>query len=369
VTLTLRTRLAVIPTVVSGLLLGGLSFVSYTVLARWLDEDVSTRLRELTEGLHGYLRFDDEIPSVEYNVNDADEASFVQEATRYFQIYDADSGRMLVESPDIAPLGLSLTKGEIALLQSSTGPSDISTPYGRLRITNSTVTSPDSRRYLLQVGMSLSPLDAALSRYRDLLLLLTPLALVTTAFAAWWLAGFALAPLTTVATAAHDIDVSTLERRLPTRDVNDELEQVTHAFNDTLDRLETSIGEMRQFSTALAHELRTPLAALRGEIELGLRSSRDPEVQRSLASQIEDIDRLTRLIDQVLTLARAESGQIPLTFDEVDLGALASSVVEQLEPVATARDIECGTSLPHRPLPGATLGGSNACCSTCSTTR
>jgi heavy metal sensor kinase len=183
-------------------------------------------------------------------------------------------------------------------------------------------------------------MDTALSRFRDLSLLLMPLALLTTAAAAWWLAGFALAPLTRVAIAAGDIEVTTLERRLPTRHVNDELEQVTRAFNETLGRLERSIGEMRQFSTALAHELRTPLAALRGEIELALRASRHPDVQQALASQIEEVDRLTRLIDHVLTLARAEAGEIPLRFGAVDLGALAVSLVDQLEPVATARAIQ-----------------------------
>jgi signal transduction histidine kinase len=340
VTLTLRARLAVIATTVSGLLLGGLSVVSYNVLARWLNDDVSTRLTELTEGLHGYLQFDGDVPRVEYNVNDTDQASFVNEATRFYRIYDAESGRLLYQSPDISPLGLSLTPSEIALLRSGTPPSDITTPHGRLKIVSSPVASPGGRPYVLQVGVSLNAMDTALSRYRDLLLLLTPLALLTTAVAAWWLAGFALAPLTRVAGAAADIDVTTLERRLPTRDVNDELEQVTRAFNDTLGRLEHSIGEMRQFSTALAHELRTPLAALRGEIELALRGSRDPGVQQTLGSQIEEIDRLTRLIEHVLTLARAESGQIPLSFGAVDLGALAVSLVDQLEPVANARSIQ-----------------------------
>jgi heavy metal sensor kinase len=340
VTLTLRARLAVIATIVSGLLLGGLSVVSYNVLARWLDEDVTARLTELTDGLHGYLRFEGDAPTVEYNANDTDQASFVHEATRYYQIYEADSGRLLVQSPDIAPLGLSLTKGEILLLLASSQPSDISTPYGRLRVVNSLVTGPRGKNYLLQVGVSLRTLDTALGRYRDLLLVLTPLSLVMAAAAAWWLSGFALAPLTRLALAGRDIDVATLERRLPTRGVEDELEEVTRAFNDTLGRLEHSIGEMRQFSTALAHELRTPLAALRGEIELALRATRDAGLQRSLASQIEDIDRLTRLIEHVLTLARAESGQIPLTFSVVDLGALADSLVEQLEPVAHARSID-----------------------------
>ncbi len=339
-TLTLRARLAVIATTVSGLLLAGLSIVSYNVLARWLNDDVSTRLTELAEGLHGYLRFDSDVPRVDYNINDTDQASFVSEATRYSQIYDGQSGRLLFQSQDIAPLGLALTAGEIAQLRSGSTPTDITTPYGRLKIVSSAIVSPSGRPYVLQVGVSLNSMDTALARYRDLLLLLTPLALLTTAVAAWWLAGFALAPLTRVAVAAGDIDVTTLERRLPTRNVEDELEQITRSFNATLGRLQHSIGEMRQFSTALAHELRTPLAALRGEIELSLRGSRDPAVQQVLGSQIEEIDRLTRLIEHVLTLARAESGQIPLTFGAVDIGALAASLVDQLEPVAGARAIQ-----------------------------
>jgi heavy metal sensor kinase len=348
VTLTLRARLAVIATVVSGLLLAGLSLISYNVLARWLDEDSTRRLVELTEGVHGYLRFDGGVPAFDYDTNDPDQAAFVGEATRYYQVYDAESGRLLAQSDDIAPLRLSLTKPEIALLRAASAPSDVSTPYGRLRFVHSAVTDPTEHEYLLRVGIALTSIDTALRRYRDLILLLAPFALLATAAASWWLSGLALAPLTRVAHAVHDIDVMTLERRLPTRGVRDELEEVTLAFNQTLARLERSIGEMRQFSTALAHELRTPLSALRGQIELALRSTREPELQQSLASQIEDIDRLTRLIDHVLTLARAESGQIPLAFGPVDLAALTESLVEQLEPVAQARAIElsCETASP-----------------------
>jgi heavy metal sensor kinase len=184
-------------------------------------------------------------------------------------------------------------------------------------------------------------MDSALNRYRDLLLWLLPVALAVAALAAWVLSAFALRPLTALAGAAREIDVRTLERRLPTRGVRDELEDVAIAFNETLARLDHSVGVMRQFSAALAHELRTPLAALRGEIELALRrTGREADEQAALASQIEELDRLARLIDQILTLARAESGQIRLTFAPVDVGALAASLVEQLEPVAQARTID-----------------------------
>jgi signal transduction histidine kinase len=359
----------VIATVVSGLLLAVLSAVSYGVLARLLDADVSTRLTELTEGLHGYLRFEGGQPRVVFNAEDGDQAAFVEEATRYYQVYDAGTGELLFQSDSLVQLGLTLTREEVEAFRREPRSFDITTAYGRLRMSNSVI-GATGRIYLLQVGVRLSTTDAALGRYRDLLLWLALPSLLVAVLAGWWLSGFALTPLSRLAMAAREIDVGTLERRLPTRPVDDELEDVTRAFNDTLSRLEQSVGEMRQFSAALAHELRTPLAALRGEIELVLRTPGNAEaLQRSLASQIEEIDRLKRLIDHILTLARAESGQIPLTFTQVDLSALGSSLVEQLEPVAHARSIElrCNAEASVLAL------GDAACCSesssTCWTTR
>ena len=326
---------------VCGLLLSVLSVVSYGVLGRLLDADVTMRLMELTDGLHGYLRFETELPSVEHNNADGAQVAFVQEATRYMRIYDVGSGRLLFQSDGFAPMGLHLTPEQVRANRAHLQPFDVSTRYGRVRISNSAIRDRRGREYLVQVGVSLNTMDNALSRYRDLLLWLLPAALLGSAAASWWLAGFALRPLTALAGAAREIDVRTLERRVPTRGVADELEDVATAFNDTLARLEHSVGEMRQFSAALAHELRTPLAALRGEIELSLRrSGRDADERTTLASQIEELDRLARLIDQILTLARAESGQIHLTFKPVDVGELASSLVEQLEPVAQARTID-----------------------------
>jgi heavy metal sensor kinase len=341
VTLPLRARLAVFSALVCGLLLSILSIVSYSVLGRWLDADVTMRLMELTDGLHGYLRFEGDPPTVEYNTADSDQAAFIQEATRYLRIYDVATGRLLLQSNGFAPMGARLSPEHVHANRARLAPFDVSTQYGRVRISNSAIRDRNGREYLVQVGVSLNNMDAALSRYRDLLLWLLPGALLIAAAAAWWLAGCALRPLTDLASAARDIDVRTLERRLPVRGVHDELEDVASAFNDTLTRLDHSVGEMRQFSAALAHELRTPLAALRGEIELALRQpGRDETEQARLASQIEELDRLARLIDQILTLARAESGQIRLTFAPVDVGELAASLVEQLEPVAQARTIE-----------------------------
>ncbi len=208
--------------------------------------------------------------------------------------------------------------------------------------------SADGRAYLLQVGASLAPMEATLARYRALLWERVPPALIVAVLAAWWLSGFALRPLSRMAAAAREIDVKALDRRMPVQGTGDELDRVAVAFNETLGRLEHAVGEMRQFSAALAHELRTPLAALRGGMELALRAPDATEAwQQSSASQIEEIDRLTRLIDHILTLARAEAGQIRIRFAPVNLGDLAASLVGQLEPVAEARSIALRCERPE----------------------
>jgi len=342
-TLTLRARLATIAAIVFGLLLAGFSILSYRYLARRLDADVTQRLTELTDGLHGYLRFGADTAWVAFDPLDNDQAVFVHEATRYYQVYDVRTGRLLVESSGVAPLGLQLTPDEVLASRARPEPFDIQTEYGRLRIANSLRTSAEGRAYLLQVGVSLAPMDATLARYRDLLAWRVPVSILFGAFAAWWLSGFALQPLSRMAAAARLIDVTALDRRLPVRGAGDELDRVAGAFNETLGRLEHAVAEMRQFSAALAHELRTPLAALRGDIELALRAPGASEAhQAAFAGQLDEIDRLTRLIDQLLTLARAEAGQIHLRFAPVELGALADSIVGQLEPLAEARSIGLG---------------------------
>jgi heavy metal sensor kinase len=167
-----------------------------------------------------------------------------------------------------------------------------------------------------------------------------PLGLLAVVGAGRWMVGRALAPLGRLAAATRTISVTNLQQRLPVRGAGDELDEVSLAFNDLLARQQHAIGEMRQFSAALAHELRTPLAVLRGETELALRHPVALEEQRRrLTSQLEEFDKLSRLIGRLLTLARAESGEIPITRARVDLSQCAASIVEQLDAVAEARQI------------------------------
>jgi heavy metal sensor kinase len=340
VTFTLRSRLTLLYTVLFGLLLAVIAIVSYRVLAYQLDADVSANLSELTSGLHGYLRFPNDLPLVVFDQTDPAQAAFVEEATRYYQIFDARTGALLEQSDALRPLGLELTPEEVRQFRDHPGTLDLNTDYGRIRLSNSVLTPAASHAYLLQVGVSLAPMDSVLKRFLILLVMSVPVGLLVTFVIGRWLAGVALRPLIRLANEAGSIDIADLRPRLPIRGARDELDVVATAFNDTLGRLEHAVGEMRQFSTALAHELRTPLAALRGEVEMAIRQPGSPEdVGRRFASQLEEIDKLKRLIDQVLTLARAEAGEIRLTRQSIDLGQLTGSLVDQLEPVAQAKGV------------------------------
>jgi len=341
VTLRFQTRLIFFCAATFAVLLTGFGAASYHLLARQLDRDAMADLMELTTGLHGYLHFGGDTPHVAYNARDADQATFVHEATRYYQIYDAEDGRLLVESQGVEPLGLHLTAAKVRQYAANPQPYDIQTAYGRMRISNSVMAPVSGRRYLLQVGESLDPMDDALRSYLQPLMWWALPSLAVVALAVSWMARRAVAPLTALAADAGRVSIATLNHRLATRGSGDQLDKVAEAFNDTLARLERAVGDMRQFSSALAHELRTPLTALRGELELSLLNrSADPELKARVASQIEEIDRLTRLINQLLTLARAESGEIPLARDVVDLAALARSVTEQLDPIARAKELD-----------------------------
>jgi heavy metal sensor kinase len=337
---TLRSRLTLVYATVFAVLLVVIGVTSYKLLAYQLEQDATTNLLALTSGLHGYLRFQGGVPVVVFNADDPVATAFVRDATRYYQVFDAVTGDLLVQSEAMRPLGLEFTPAEVSAFRAQLLMRDIDTDYGRIRLSNSVITPDQGGVYLLQVGVTLAPVDDALGRFLTLLFLIVPAGLVAMIVIGRWMAGVALRPLSEVAAVARTIDVSELRRRLPTRGVRDELDDLTLAFNDTLARLEHAVGEMRQFSTALAHELRTPLAALRGDIELAMREApADETITRHFASELEEIDKLKRLIDQILTLARAEAGEIPVAHERVNLGALAAAVIDQLELVAEARQV------------------------------
>ncbi|MGE0704327.1 MAG: sensor histidine kinase [Vicinamibacterales bacterium] len=338
--LQLRTSLTLAYTAVLSVVLTAVGIGFHSALVRQLDTTLADALEEKSRALHRFLIFENGRPTIAFDESDPAEAAFVADATRYYQVYDARDGRLLVQSPGMQAAGLQYTPAEVAEFLAQPDPRDFATATGRLRVSTFLLTPSPGEEYVIQIGEPLASIDSALAAFDRILWIGIVGGLLIAALLGRWLAGRALAPLSRLATATQAIDIRNLNDRVETRGTGDELDQVASAFNQTLARVESSVGEMRQFSAALAHELRTPIAILRGEAEYE-RTHPLPQEERQerLVSQLDEYDRLTRLINQILTLARAEAGEIPLSFAPVSFSALAESVVEQMEPVASARNI------------------------------
>jgi len=163
------------------------------------------------------------------------------------------------------------------------------------------------------------------------------------------LANRLLGPLARMADHARRITAEELHERLKVEVAGEELEQLRDAFNATLARLEASFGQLRRFTADASHEIRTPLTALRsvGEVALQGNKSND-EYREVIGTMLEEVDRLSRLSDELLTIARAEGGQAHYHFESLDLAALVNGVAEQLSVLAEEREqtLDVRTDVP-----------------------
>ncbi len=162
--------------------------------------------------------------------------------------------------------------------------------------------------------------------------------LVLGALGGWLLARHLLGPLARLAEGARRIRAEQLHERLPDEPSGREVAELRAALNDTLARLERSFDQLKRFTADASHELRTPLTALRSVGEVGLRQAESPEDYREvIGSMLEEVDRLSRLADELLTLARAEAGESRLRPEPLDLSTLAAEVLERLAVLAEER--------------------------------
>jgi heavy metal sensor kinase len=162
-----------------------------------------------------------------------------------------------------------------------------------------------------------------------------PLALGLAGVGGYVLAKHAFSPVERMARRAREINAEHLSARLDVENPNDELGQLASAFNETLERLQRSFQQLRQFTSDASHELRTPLTAIRSVGEVGLRKQAGADHYREvIAKMLEGTGRLTRLIESLLAVARADSGQIQLSRTEITAKPFAAEVVALLGVLA-----------------------------------
>jgi two-component system, OmpR family, sensor kinase len=187
------------------------------------------------------------------------------------------------------------------------------------------------------VGASLEDRDEALSELLTQLLLIAPIALLLSSLLGYWLARSALRPVEEMRAEAAAISGSEPGRRLPAGEARDEVARLAETLNAMLERLERAIQRERSFVADASHELRTPLALLKAELELALRKPRtQAELEGAIRSAASETDRLTRLAEDLLVLAQADDGRLPLRRGAIRAGEVLGSVREAFRARAEA---------------------------------
>ncbi|HUA14432.1 MAG TPA: ATP-binding protein [Verrucomicrobiae bacterium] len=195
--------------------------------------------------------------------------------------------------------------------------------------------------YFATMGLETNDAVETLAVFRSFLLMFAPLLLLTAAGGGYWLSHRALAPVDDLVRTARDISGVNLRSRLRKLETGDELQRLSDTLNEMLDRIETAFLRIAEFTADASHELRTPVSLIRTEAELALRRSRgEDEYKEALRHILFEAERTTSLIEQLLALARADSGRESLRVQPVNVTQTLRGVAEGWRRVATIRNLQ-----------------------------
>lgn len=199
------------------------------------------------------------------------------------------------------------------------------------RVLATTVTR-DGRTRVLVVGATLQNDAETLAAFRNELLIAGPIALMLASLLGYGLAGLSLRQVESMRSRAAAITADTPGERLPVPATGDEIQRLGETLNELLDRLESALAREREFVADAGHELRTPLALLRTELELALRqATTEEELRQAIRWSSHEAERLLHLAEDLLLIARADRGQLPLRIEPVELRPLLDTVASRFE--------------------------------------
>jgi heavy metal sensor kinase len=213
---------------------------------------------------------------------------------------------------------------------------------------------PGGRNDILIVGATKGDNIETLASFREELLIAGPVALLLASIAGYLLAGLSLRQVESMRRRAAAISADTPGERLPVPPTGDELERLGNTLNEMLERLESALAREREFVADAGHELRTPLALLRTELELALRYGQTrEELREAVRASSQEVERLGQLADDLLLIARSDRGKLALNYETLDLADVAGTVVRRFEWRADA----ARRSLSAKVEPGTKVRG------------
>lgn len=271
-----------------------------------------------------------------------DQVADLGRVNRLLLVHDlAGQGQVFYRSPTLHPALLPLSETRFRdLLSKKESYDTLEERDGPLRVYSVRYTTRTGRQGVVRVVDSLGNVRESLSTLRFALIVMVPVSLLVAGVGGYWLAGRALRPVDQVTRLAREIQATNLSQRLPVPQTDDELGRLVRTFNQMIDRLEAGFESMRRFTADASHELRTPLAIMRGAIDVTLARERTvEEYRRALEGLLEEVERMARIVEDLLLLARADSGGLDLAREAIRLDELVTEVVEAMRPMAESTGI------------------------------
>ena len=209
----------------------------------------------------------------------------------------------------------------------------------------------DGKTFLTDAAVPTEPFDQALDRFRLIEKEFLPLLVILASLLGYWLGGRALAPVNRIIQSAKEVGVQSLSRRLELPRAKDELRRLTETLNAMLDRIESSVKRITQFTADASHDLRTPLSLIRTNAELALRRQRSESEYRTALSRIlAASEESAQLIEHLLALARSDVGATQLNLELAPLLPVLQGVCQQARLWAQAKGIDFRDPLSTEPL-------------------
>jgi heavy metal sensor kinase len=204
---------------------------------------------------------------------------------------------------------------------------------------------------IVQIASSLEEVEDALNTLFIILIITVPLALMVASLGGQFLAHKALKPVDNITQTARIITSQNLNQRITPPKVKDEISRLIETFNEMISRLDQSFRQIKQFSSDASHELKTPLTILKGEIEVMLRKERtSQEYEQTLKSNLEEINRMSQIVEDLLLLSKADIGEVRLNKEDINLTEILNEVVSQMDRFVTSKGLSLSVSNHHQDI-------------------
>lgn len=341
----LRFKLTVWYVLILGILLISFSSFLYFTLSKSLYRDVDNKLRSLAE----LIASESASPLSKFgfgNIDQTLEATMnLKPIGKFIQVLD-ESGQIGRKSDNLKnvqlPISLNALKNASkGIMTFETSQSLSNTP---LRIVTLPVTENNHIARIVQVASSLEDVDDALNTLFIILMITVPSVLIVASLGGQFLANKALKPVDHITQTARMITSQNLNQRIKVPKVKDEISRLVETFNEMISRLDQSFQQIKQFTADVSHELKTPLTILKGEVEVTLRKKREShEYEQILNSNLEEINRVSQIVDDLLLLAKADLGEVRLNKKDMNLTETLNEIATQVNILAQHKNIRVET--------------------------